>query len=93
MIFRKKKLFEEDPKTLDLEMLSHLQASLVAKLIPVNEELRRRYENISALSGEIPASEKPRTALNQGATRLVEFNAYLNEELNRIVGSDGGGHS
>ncbi len=88
MFFRekKKKLFERDPKTLDLDMLSHLQASLVAKLILVNEELHRRYESLAGLSEEVPGSEKSQNVLEQGAVRLEAFNVYLNEELNRIVG-------
>lgn len=46
MFLRKKKLFECDPKALDLDMLSHLQASLVARLILVNTELGGRWRNI-----------------------------------------------
>ena len=85
---KKKKLFERDPKTLDLDMLSHLQASLVAKLILVNDELHRRYENLSGLSEEVAGSEKSRNVFQQGAVSLEAFNVYLNEELKRITGRD-----
>ena len=47
---KEKKLVDYYLKELDLEMLSQLQASLIAKLILVNEELSSRWKNISALT-------------------------------------------
>ncbi len=55
---KKKNLIDYDPKELDMEMLSHMQASLVAKLMLVNEELIKRYANIVDLSSDLSDSEK-----------------------------------
>jgi len=85
---RKKKLIDYDPKELDLETLSHLQASLVAKLILVNEELINRYTNIVDLSNDLPDSRKSRAVLKKGAERLQGFNNILEIELAHISGKD-----
>ncbi len=84
MFFRKKKLFEYDPKTLSLELLSHLQASLIAKLILVNNELQSRFTKLAELSSGLDNVEDARKVMSDGADRLGRFNIILNLELERI---------
>ena len=85
---KKKKLIDYDPKKLSLEMLSQLQASLIAKLMLVNKELIHRYVNIVDLSGDLPDTGKSRAVLKSGAKRLQEFNCILETELAHILGKD-----
>lgn len=84
-----KKLYDYDPKELDLELLSHLQAGLVAKLVLVNEELISRYKNIVELGSEIKNSENQITVLIEGAKHLENINLVLHSELIRITGKTG----
>lgn len=86
---KEKKLVDYDPRELNFEMLSQLQASLVAKLILVNEELSSRWKNISALGSDLPNSEDVRAVLGSGAEHLEEFNSILQSELARITGNTG----
>jgi len=87
-LFKKeKKLFEHDPKELDLDMLSHLQASLVAKLVLVNEELISRYKNITHLGSDLPNSSGARSVLTDSANHLDKINELLQSELARITGN------
>lgn len=86
MFWRKAKLIERDPKTLDLETLLGLQGALVAKLMLVNEELRSRYANLAELSQDLDASAW--RTFTDGADRLKAFNALLETELTRITGRD-----
>jgi hypothetical protein len=86
---KEKKLVDYDLKELDLEMLSQLQASLVAKLILVNEELSSRWKNISALGSDLPNSDDARAVLDSGTEHLEEFNSILQSELARITGNAG----
>ena len=85
MFFRKKRLIDYDPAKLNLEMLSTLQGSLVAKLIIVNEELRRRWQSVADLSEDLPNSGASRAVLASGAARLERFNAFLETELAEIT--------
>lgn len=83
---KKKKLYEYDPKELDLETLSELQASLIAKLFLVNQELVHRYKNVTDLSSGLPGSENARTILSDSADHLEKVNTFLQAELARITG-------
>lgn len=89
-LFRKKrakKLFEYDPKELDLELLAHLQVSLVAKLVLVNKELMERYRSLGELGQEVPNTDNAREVLVQSADHLENFTAILETELARIQGN------
>ena len=86
---KEKKLVDYDLKELDLEMLSQLQACLVAKLILVNQELSSRWKNISALGSDLANSDDARAVLDSGAEHLEEFNSLLQSELVRIRGNAG----
>lgn len=83
-----KKLIDYDPMDLNLDMLSNLQASLVAKLILVNEELIQRYKNITDLSSNLSNSDDARSVLSDGAKHLEQVNAILKHELVRITDND-----
>jgi hypothetical protein len=48
MFKKQKKLIDYAPKDLSLEMLCHLQRSLIAKLLVVDRELNARFENLIA---------------------------------------------
>lgn len=85
MFRRKKKIFEYDPKDLNLELLSTLQVSLIAKLILVNDELKLRYQNISGLSSELPDVADSRQLLSESAARLSQINEVLRDELERAT--------
>ena len=82
----KKKLYEHNPEELDLETLSELQASLIAKLFLVNQELISRYRNVTDLSSKLPGSENARTVLSESADHLEQVNTFLQAELARITG-------
>lgn len=82
----KKKLYEHDPEELDLETLSELQASLIAKLFLVNQELITRYKNVTDLSTKLPGSENARTVLSDSTDHLEKVNTFLQAELARITG-------
>jgi len=86
---KEKKLVDYELKELDLEMLSQLQASLIAKLILVNEELSSRWKNISAFGSGLPNSADARAVLDNGAKHLEELNSILQSELARITGNAG----
>ena len=62
---RKRKLFEEDPKGLSLDLLHHLQGALTAKLILVHEELQKRYEIHPSFASEVPELEANTAALRR----------------------------
>jgi hypothetical protein len=81
-----KKLYEHDPEELDLETLSELQASLIAKLFLVNQELISRYKNVTDLSSGLPGSANARTVLSDSADHLEKVNTFLQAELARITG-------
>jgi hypothetical protein len=82
-----KKLADCNLKELDLNILSQLQASLIGRLILVNEEPRSRWKNISALGSELPNSDDARAVLDSGAEHIKKFNSFLQSELARITGN------
>ena len=85
MFGRSKKLFECDPGTLSIEMLSQLQAALIAKLITVNAELKSRWQTMADLSADMPNTGDPARVLSGGAAHLGEMNKILEAELARIA--------
>ena len=86
-IFTKdKKLYEHDPRELDLETLFELQASLIAKLFLVNQELISRYRKVTDLSSNLPGSENARTVQSDRVDHLENVNTFLQAELARITG-------
>lgn len=85
---KKKMLYEYDPKELDLDSLSELQASLIAKLYLVNQELIDRYTNVSKLGSGLPNSEGAIEALTASAGHLENVNTFLRTELARITNKD-----
>jgi hypothetical protein len=86
-LFKKnKKLYERDPKELDLDVLSHLQAALFAKLILVNYELIGRYRKLSEHSEDLDNTDNARSVLDNGAERLEQINVILESELARVSG-------
>lgn len=86
MFFRKKTLAESDPKSLNIEALSLLQASLIAKLIMVNDELQRRFRLVTDLSSEIKDTEDSREILSEGTREIAGFNDYLRDKLAKLLG-------
>jgi hypothetical protein len=85
-VFWRKPLYQRDPKTLSLDHLSHLQASLVAKLMLVNLEIFSRYRRISDISAGLPDSNGSISTLTKSADHLEQINIVLNSELGRITG-------
>ena len=77
MWFRKRELFEEDPKSLSLESLSTLQTSLISKLILVNDEIMGRYRRLAELSNGLPNAEANASLFSDGANQLRAFNLVL----------------
>ena len=88
MFGRKKKLIDQDPKSLSLEMLSLLQASLIAKLIVTNQELQTRYERLADLSKDSDSAEHLTNTFVKGTSHLTQFNEHLSKELARITGGE-----
>lgn len=86
MWFRKKKLIDEDPKTLSLEVLSILQASLMAKLLLVNDELQGRYRRLAELSEGLPDAEANASLFKSSTDELRGFNLIINQILAKSTG-------
>jgi hypothetical protein len=80
---QKKKLFEYDPKTLSVELLSILYGSLLAKLLLVTQELQERYEKIASLTEPVPNTEADRATLMEGAKKLRGFGLILENVLSQ----------
>jgi hypothetical protein len=81
MWFHKKKLFEEDPKGLSLEMLSLQQGAIMAKLLLVSTELQRRYQALASLSDGLPDMPEGAASLQAKAAELRGFNIILDQLL------------
>lgn len=81
-----KKLYECDPKELELSSLSDLQTSLMAKLFLVNQELIFRYRQTADLSPNIPGTENAKTVITESVNHLEKVNAFLQAEIARITG-------
>ena len=76
-----KRLFEYDPKELNLELLVTLQSALVAKLLLVNRELSTRCRNLVALSDRLPNVEDERKKLLKSAHWCDRINVILETHL------------
>jgi hypothetical protein len=83
--WKKNKLIEYDPKTLDLEKLSVLQKSLIAKLLLVNNELIKRYTTLIELSKGMADMEDGRKIFADDVARLIRLNMVLEDELARVL--------
>jgi|GEM_PF-5874411 len=86
MFFRKKKLYESDPKSLSLEALSLLHASLTAKLLIISRELGKRYQSLALLSESLENAEQNRAILLEGAEREKGLSLILENILAQNVG-------
>ena len=76
-----KKLLEYDPKELNMELLSHLQTSLIAKLILVNEEVIMRCRKLTELGRDLPKAKDSREFIALSADHTEKFNAILKDYL------------
>lgn len=85
---RQKQLYEYDPKELDLNTLTELQTSLIAKLFLVNQELIWRFRNVTELGTGLPKSKGALAVLSDSADHLVKVNTFLKAELARITGKE-----
>lgn len=83
MWFRKKKLYEEDPRALTLELLTIQHGAVMAKLFLVNSELQRRCEALGGLAGEIPAATESATYFRERADELRGFSIILEQLLSK----------
>lgn len=82
---RNRKLIEYDPSELDVEMLSHLRASLLAKLVLVNKELIQRYRDLVEIGTSVAGTDEARHTLSKSADHLQAFGVSLEHELSRIA--------
>jgi len=73
------------PDTLSLDELVNLQASLLGKMMLVNDELHARYVDILASTDEKPSSVKARDVLTRAAAHLEDLNRVLRDELGRVL--------
>lgn len=89
MVFqRKKKLFEEDPKTLSIELLTTLQRALIAKLTIVNRELGERGTSLVELSAELEGVEDVRQMFRDSGKRIDLLNDVLERYLSSEIARD-----
>jgi hypothetical protein len=89
MFFRKKKLYEVDPKTLSMEHLYVLHGSLIAKLLLVTRELQRRSEGLIKVTADTPGTEEPREIIGRDLVRLRATALLLENLLADAVGGSG----
>jgi len=83
--WNRKKLIEYDPRTLDLEKLSLLEKSLMAKLLLVNNELITRYTRLMEASMGLPGMDDGRKVFADGVARCIKLNIILEDELARVL--------
>ena len=86
MLFGRRKLYERDPKTLDIESLAILYGALLAKLLLVSRELGGRYEKLVDLSGPIANTDEARAVLAAGAKKLRGLSLILEDVLAQELG-------
>ena len=84
MLWSRENLLESDPKRLDLQSLSALRKSLIAKLLIASREQRARYRNTIEAGGTDLRSDSIEALLGRVA-HLDRFNAALKEELQRLT--------
>jgi len=73
------------PDTLSIDELVNLQASLLAKMILVSDELHARYADVLASTDEKPSSVEARDILTRAAVHLDALNRVLRGELARVL--------
>jgi len=73
------------PDTLSIDELITLQASLLAKMMLVNDELHARYADVLASTDEKPSSVEARDVLTRAAAHLEALNRVLRDELARVL--------
>jgi hypothetical protein len=86
MFSKEKKLYERDPKSLDIEALTILYGALLAKLLLVTRELGGRYERLASLSAQVPNVADSRTVLSEGAKKLKGLSLVLETVLAQELG-------
>jgi hypothetical protein len=80
-----KKLYDYDPRTLDLERLTLLEKSLMAKLLLVSRELIERYTKLIDLSKDMPNMTDGRKVMAAGVADRVKLNILLENELSHVL--------
>jgi hypothetical protein len=86
MFFRKKKLYEMDPKTLPMETLLLLQSSLLAKLVLVTKEMQRRYNTLAELSEPVDVDGKNTAYFATEAKRMNGICLIIDNVLAQQIG-------
>jgi len=81
MIFGKPKLYERDPKSLNLETLLLLHNALLAKQLLVCRELKDRYEALTRLSEGL--SEESRVTFEKSAKEMKGLSLIMEQVLNQ----------
>jgi hypothetical protein len=86
MNFEKGKiLINQDPRKLDLQALSFLQSSVMAKLLLVNNELIRRYSGLGKVALEMGGDKDKKDECLRTffavVDRCEQMNAILNDAL------------
>jgi hypothetical protein len=84
MWFRKKRLYEMAPESLDLEALSLLQCSLLAKLLQVTKDLQLRFD-VLATEGN-PIDSKGAAFFATEAKRMNGILLILDNVLAQQIG-------
>ena len=74
-------LYECNPAELDLNMLHHLQAGLIAKLVIANREILGRYDGVLAQAASEKLQDERTRELGERARRLRKLNTVLEGEL------------
>jgi hypothetical protein len=77
--------FSHDLKTLNLADLALFEKSLIAKLMLVSNELRKRYTNLMGLA----TGEEDRKVLAEGVAWRIKLHAILQAELARVLEPEG----
>ena len=86
-MFRKKtRAIDAEPATLSLEALTALKVSLLAKVILVNNELRKRYAALLATCESVPEYARQREILARAVEGLDALNCVIEYELGRMKG-------
>jgi hypothetical protein len=83
-----KKLFEYDPRTLDLEKLTLLEKSLMAKLLLVNRELIGRYTKLMELGKDMPNMADGVKVMAAGVADRIKVNMMLEDKLARTLNAE-----
>lgn len=84
-LLQEERIAHAAPDTLSMEELATLRASLLAKILLVNGEFHRRYEEILASTDETPSSREARDVLTKATAHLERVNHVLRDELARVM--------